>query len=191
MYRTIFVATGVLVATTTLGLAAQQATRPPATPRTSARAIVPSGSTVTPPSVPVSRLLPGTRPNVFAIIQGNALNSTYGELPNAIVRLRDARAGGILDTQLTDKSGLFAFRPIDPGAYIVEIVGNEQRSLAAGQMLIVGAGEAVSAIVKLPFRISPLAGYLGHTVQSATAVSAAAAASGVLAATVTTQITPQ
>ncbi len=190
MYRTIFVAIGVLVATTTLGLGAQQAARPPALPRTSARAGVPSGSVVA-PSAPVSRLLPGTRPNVFAFIQGNALNSTYGELPNTIVRLRDARAGGILDTQVTDKSGLFAFRPIDPGAYVVEIVGNDQTILAASQMLIVGAGEAVSAIVKLPFRISPLAGYLGHTVQSATAVSAAAAASGVLAATVTTQITPQ
>jgi len=190
MYRTIFVTIGVLVATTTLGLGAQQPTRSSATPRTSARAVVPPGSVVT-PGAPVSRLLPGTRPNVFAIIQGNALNSTYGELPNVIVRLRDARAGGILDTQLTDRSGLFAFRPIDPGAYIVEIVGNDQAILAASQMLIVGAGEAVSAIVKLPFRIPPLGGLMGHTLQSAAAVSAAAAASGVLATTVTTQVTPQ
>ena len=188
MYRPILGTIGVFVTTTTLGLGAQQPARPPVT--TSARAVVPPGSVVT-PSVPVSRLLPGTHPNVFATIQGNALNSTYGELPNAIVRLRDARSGGILDTQLTDKSGLFAFRPIDPGAYIVEIVGNDQTLLAASQMLTVAAGEAVSAIVKLPFRIPPFGGLLGHTVQSAVAVSSAAAATGVLATTVTTQVTPQ
>lgn len=188
MYRLIFATIGVSVAT--LGLGAQQPSRLPATPRGSARAVVGSGSTVT-PIVPVSRLLPGTRPNVFAMIQGNALNSTYGELPNAIVRLRDARAGGILDTQLTDKSGLFAFRPIDPGAYIVEIVGENQAILAASQLLTVGAGEVVSAVVKLPFQIPPFAGFLGNTMGSAAAVSSAAAASGVLATTVTTEISPQ
>ena len=188
MHRPTFALISVFLSAATLGAAAQQPARRPAT--TSARAVVPSGSVVI-PSIPISRLLPGTRPNVFATIQGNALNSAYGVLPNAIVRLRDARAGGILDTQLTDKSGLFAFRPIDPGAYIVEIVGNDQSILAASQLLTVGAGEAVSAIVKLPFRAPPLGGLLGHTLQSAAAVSSAAAASGVLATTVTTEVSPQ
>ena len=183
MHRVFAATVGVIIATTALGVGAQQPARPFST--ASARAGVPSGSAAMP------RLLPGTRSNVFAIIQGNALTSTYGVLPNAIVRLRDARAGGILDTQLTDKSGLFAFRPIDPGAYIIEIVGNDQSILAASQMLTVGAGEAVSAIVKLPFQIQPFAGLLGHTLQSAAAVSAAAAVSGVLATTVTTEVSPQ
>jgi hypothetical protein len=52
-------------------------------------------------------------------------------------------------------------------------------------MLNVNAGEAVSAIVKLPFRIPPFGGLLGHTTGSAIAVSSAAAASGVLAQQVT------
>src|SRR5882672_9303 len=67
-----------------------------------------------------ARLLPGTRPGVTATIQGNALNSTNGILPNTLVRLRDARLGQIVDSQVSDKSGLFAFRGIDPGNYIVE-----------------------------------------------------------------------
>src|SRR6476660_2836181 len=37
--------------------------------------------------------------------QGNALTSTSGHMSDAVVRLRDARFGRIVDTQLTDKSG--------------------------------------------------------------------------------------
>ncbi len=131
-------------------------------------------------------LLPGTRESVFSMIQGNALSSTNGILANATVRLRDARIGQILETQLTDRAGLFTFRAIDPGTYVVELLGNDQSTvLAASQMLAVNAGQMVSAIVKLPFRIAPMAGVLGHTTASATTVSSAAAASGVLASRVT------
>lgn len=131
------------------------------------------------------RVLPGTSGNVFTTIQGNALDSTNGSLPNTVVRLRDARRGRIVDTQFTDKSGLFSFRGVDPGSYVVEIIGNDQSILAASQLLNVNAGDAVSAIVKLPFRIPPFAGVLGHSTPSAIVVSAAAAASGVLASQAT------
>ena len=117
-----------------------------------------------PARVPIPSLLPGTRPNVFTTIQGNALSSTNGVLPDTMVRLRDARAGRIVDTQTTDKSGLFAFKSVDPGSYIVELVGNDQSILAASQILNVNAGEAVSAVVKLPFRLPPFGGLLGHTI---------------------------
>ena len=100
---------------------------------------------------------------MFSTIQGNALTSTNGALANAFVRLRDARVGQIVETQVTDQSGLFAFPAVDPGSYIVEIMGQDQYSvLAASQMLNVGPGEAVSAIVKLPFKIPPFAGVLGQ-----------------------------
>ncbi|HWF86118.1 MAG TPA: carboxypeptidase-like regulatory domain-containing protein [Vicinamibacterales bacterium] len=133
-----------------------------------------------------------TPPNVLSTIQGNALDSVNGPLPNNVVRLRDARAGRIVDTQTTDRSGLFAFRSIDPGSYIVELVGNAQAILSASQILNVDAGQAVSAVVKLPFHISPLAGVLGHTVPSAAAVTSAAASSGVMAVTVAGEpISPQ
>jgi hypothetical protein len=133
----------------------------------------------------VPHVLPGTRATAFTTIQGNALNSTNGALAGGSVRLRDARYGRIVDAQVTDKSGLFAFNTVDPGTYVVELVGNDQAVLAASQLLTVGAGETVSAIVKLPFRLPPLAGVLGHTVQQAVAITSAAAASGVLATEVT------
>jgi hypothetical protein len=136
-------------------------------------------------AAPARPLLAGTRGNAFAAIQGNALTSTNGQLADSLVRLRDARTGRILDVQVTDKSGLFAFKTVDPGTYVVELVGNDQPVLAASELLDVNAGEALSAVVKLPWRAPPLAGILGHTVPSALVISAAAAASGVLAATVT------
>jgi hypothetical protein len=139
-------------------------------------------------------ILPGTPESAFTVIQGNALSSTNGSLANSIVRLRDARLGRIVDSQVTDRSGLFAFRAVDPGNYVVELVGNDQTVMAASQVLNVNAGQAVSAVVRLPFRIPPFAGIFGHgageagaTIQSAAAtVTSVAADAGVLAQNVVT-----
>jgi hypothetical protein len=135
------------------------------------------------------RLLPGTRLNLLTMIQGNALNSTNGALPNSMVRLRDARFGRVTDSTVTDLSGLFSFRTVDPGSYIVEVMGTDHTVLAASQIINVNSGEAVTAVVKLPFRIPAFAGVLGHTAPSAAAVTTEAAASGVLATTVSGQPT--
>lgn len=130
--------------------------------------------------------------HALTTIQGTALNSTNGQLNGVPVRLRDARFGRIVDTQLTDGSGLFAFKAIDPGSYIVEIMSNDQAILAASQLLNVNPGQAVSAVVKLPFRIPPFAGILGSstTTPAAVAVATEAAASSVAAFIPTTPISP-
>jgi len=130
------------------------------------------------------------RPGVLSTIQGNALDSTNGVLPSTVVRLRDARLGRIVDTQVTDSAGMFEFKGIEPGSYIVEIMGNEQGVLAASQMLNVSAGDAISAVVKLPFRISPFAGVFGNSTASAILVTAAAASAGVLSAAATQSVSP-
>ena len=97
------------------------------------------------------------------------------------MRLRDALFGRIVDTQPTDRSGLFEFRALDPGSYVVELMGNDQSVLAASHLLSVNAGEAATAIVRLPFRLPSFAGLLGQGTAQAAAVTSAAAASGVLA----------
>jgi hypothetical protein len=141
------------------------------------------------PSAQVSRpkLLPGTPSNVFSAIQGNALNSANAALGNAPVRLRDARAGHIVESQLTDRTGLFSFKGVDPGSYIVEIMGQDQYSvLAATGVLNVGPGEAVSAVVKLPYYNLPTIGsFIGRSTPTAGAVTSQAAASGVTASQAT------
>lgn len=179
MKRVKFVIAMTLVVTAGVHTIAQQpATKGISTaPKTAARAVV----TPTPIGVP---LLPGTKRNIFTTIQGNALDSVNGALANSAIRLRDARFGRVVEATTTDRSGLFGFGTVDPGSYIVEVMGNDNSVLAASQIINVNSGEAVTAVVKLPFRISPFAGVLGNSVPSAAAVTTEAAASGVLATTI-------
>ena len=176
MTRTASVITVALVASVALQVSAQVPMGPGMTVR--------AGSST-------AKLLPGTKTGVLTTIQGNALNSTNGGLPDSLVRLRDARFGRIVDTQMTDKSGLFAFKVLDPGTYVIEIVDPAQSQvLAASQLINVNAGEAISAVVKLPFRIPPFAGVIGNTASQAAAVTTSAATSGILSAVITTQDEP-
>jgi hypothetical protein len=131
----------------------------------------------------------GTGPNVSTTIQGNALNSTNGALPNTVVRLRDVRFGRIAEVATTDRAGLFEFHA-EPGSYVVELVGNDGTILATSQILSIEAGQAVSTVVKLPFRAAPFGGVFGHTAASAAAVASAAAASGLLAIKVNGCVSP-
>jgi hypothetical protein len=135
-------------------------------------------------SPPLPTSVPGTGASVVAMIQGNALNSDSSPLPDSLVRLRDVRYGRIAGSQATDKAGVFSFGRIDPGAYVVELIGQDLKVVAASEFLSVNGGDVVSAIVKLPFRPPPFGGVFGHTVQQALTVMAAAAASGVLATNV-------
>jgi hypothetical protein len=161
----------------------------PGTPRASAIAV---GRDVAAPRLAVPSVLPGTPSSAFTTIQGNALDSTNQLLARAPVRLRDARVGRIVDTQFTDNSGLFAFRTVDPGTYVIELMSAADNSvLAASQLLSVNAGDAVSAVVKLPFRLPPFAGLLGHSAAQAASITSAAAATGVLAAAATTDVSPE
>ena len=122
-------------------------------------------------------------------IQGTALNADNTPLADTAVRLRDARSGRIVNTAATDKAGLFTFRSVEPGSYVVEVLGPEHNVIAASQMLNVNDGDALTAVVKLPFRLQPFAGVLGHTAASAALVIATAAASGVLATQIAGQAT--
>lgn len=179
MSRLLSIATVSLAAASTLSLAAQQ----PVATATATRAV---RSTIT------NAALAKAKANALAVIQGNALNSTNGRMSNAIVRLRDARFGRIVGTQITDKSGLFAFKAIDPGSYIVELMSSRQSILAASQLLNVNGGESVLAVVKMPFDISPLAGPMGIAgTPSATAVATQAAESGIVGVAPTVPVSPR
>jgi hypothetical protein len=174
MPRLLSIATVSLIAAWTLSLAAQQQVA-----TNVVKTMVPKAAAAR------------ARESALSVIQGNAINSTNGQMNNAVVRLRDARFGRIVDTQLTDTSGLFTFKAIDPGSYIVEIMSNDQSILAASQLLNVNGGEAVSAVVKLPFRTPAFAGLMGSaSTPSATAVATEAAASSIVAVVPTAPVSP-
>lgn len=181
MKRILSVAVGVLVVALSLPLVAQ-------VPIASLPQLRAGISRVT-PLAKTSPLTPlGTRTSTgFATIQGNATRSG-GSLPNSMVRLRDARFGRIIDTQVTDRTGVFAFRGLDPGNYIVEIVSNnaQQSVLSATQMISANAGETVTAVVRMPIQPSMFAGVLGQ--QGATSASASPAGLAEVVPTIVEQL---
>lgn len=151
-----------------------------------------SSSAQAPGAAAASKLLPGTRASVLASVQGNAVTSSNRAMTDTLVRLRDARFGRVADTVMTDKQGMFAFRGVDPGSYVVEVMSPANNTvMAASPMLNVSTGEAVSVLVKMPFRIPPIAGLIGNSTQTtasavstaAQAVTAAAASSNTVAET--------
>jgi hypothetical protein len=156
------------------------------------RLIVAAAMAVTAESAPIGAQQPravntslAAKPGVFATIQGTAVNWTNAAMPNTAIRLRDARLGRVVETVTTDKVGAFTFRALDPGSYVVEMMAPANDAVVAATPIInVSSGQSVAALLKLPFRIPPLGGILGHSLPSALAVTSAAAAAGVLAKSV-------
>ena len=186
MQRILSAAVGLLIAVSTPEAAAQERREAP-TPRGAISARPSPLATASLPADDSARhLLPGTRADVFATIQGNALTSTSNPLPNALMRLRDTRHGRILGTRVTDVSGMFTFSTLDPGNYIVELLGHDQSILAVSEMVNPGPGDVISVLVKLPWQKPAASGMLGVRPAIAS-VLAVAAASGVLGRTATGQ----
>jgi hypothetical protein len=97
-----------------------------------------------------------------AVIQGSAVNWTNGVLANTSIRVRDARLGRIVNQSITDNVGAYTFKGLDPGNYIVEIISNNQTTLAATNLISANAGETVTAVVRLPFKPSLLGAAFGQ-----------------------------
>lgn len=119
-----------------------------------------------------TKALPGTRVDVYSTIRGNAFDAKNAGLSNSLVRLRDARMGKVIDTQVTDKAGAFAFFKVDPGYYLVELFDKSQQTLAASPLVSTGAGATAKTTVKLPVSSSLLASLmLGSQGSDATAAT--------------------
>jgi hypothetical protein len=191
MHRLVLVGGLAFILTGATPLAGQQASQTrPAGPRA-------AGAPSAPPApwrAAMPPVLPGTTERAFSTIQGNALDSANSALPNGIVRLRDVRFGRIVDLQVTDQSGLFTFRTVDPGSYVVELIGASESVMAASQVLHASAGDVVSAVVKLPFRAPPLSAMFGETSQAGALAMlvSTAASSGILSVVAPgTPVSPQ
>ena len=161
MNRLTYLAAGALVAATSLPAVAQQ-----------------QPSTVPQARIDSPRVVSRSTSSRFATIEGLAVRRGRGtsassavnapgapegdRIPNVLVRLRDARFGRPVDTQLTDTNGAFLFRAVNPGNYMVEIVGINQSAIAATQLISANAGETVSAVVRLPEQRPSFAALLGE-----------------------------
>ena len=138
---------------------------------------------VSPATRVASRLAPLPKPGALATIQGTAFTMEKAAVPNAAVRLRDARLGRIVGSALSDKDGGFTFYSVEPGSYIAEVIDGESRSvIASSQIVGANAGELTLVALKLPSNLTQLARLLGSTTASNGGLEAQAAAAGGVAA---------
>lgn len=119
--------------------------------------------------------------SALARVQGSALTAQSAGLPQAPVRLRDARYGRVVRTRLTDDHGFFAFPLIDPGSYVVELLDERQQILAASQLVSVNAADVASVVVREPLPVTALSREASHSDSHLASITSAAAASGILA----------
>ncbi len=130
------------------------------------------------------RVLPEVTRTVFATIEGSALSSQSAALPQTLVRLRDARIRRIVASQLTDEHGLFRFRPVDRGTYIVELMADSHTIVAASALVNVNASEVAQTTVRQPDDLSAVGQVASHRQAAVGAVTSAAALIGIPASRV-------
>ena len=126
---------------------------------------------------------PGAQPgtlttNQTGAISGDVRTGDKDPASRRTVQLRDAQSGRVVATNTTDKAGAFTFSGVQPGSYIVEVLGANQSVLAASSVLTVQAGQTLSVVLGLPIAAG---GILGGTAGTAAMIAAGAAAAGVLA----------
>jgi FtsP/CotA-like multicopper oxidase with cupredoxin domain len=121
---------------------------------------------------------PGGRDVNATLIMGAAWHADNSPIPYARLRLRNAATGRMHAHTIANELGQFAFRSVETGSYIVELVTEAGKVLTVGQTFSVAPGETVATFVRLGTRVPWFNGFFAN---AAAAVSATAAATGVTA----------
>ena len=122
--------------------------------------------------------LPEARPRASAerkvasaVVLGTAWKGDNTPIPHALLRLRNVVTGRAEAMTIANAQGQFTFANVETGTYVVELVNEDGRVLALGQVFAVAAGETVATFVRLNSRRPWLGGFLSNA--GAAAVTAA------------------
>ena len=85
--------------------------------------------------------------------------------------MRNVETGRGVARTVSDADGRFRFERVDPGAYVVELVSDEDKVLAIGDLFGVTAGGQATTFVRLSSKAPWFAGFFGNA--AAAAISAA------------------
>jgi hypothetical protein len=110
------------------------------------------------PAAAVRRLPPRSS----AAIKATAVDWRNGTLAKTLLRIRDARRGRIVESALTDKLGVYTFKGLEPGNYVVEMMGSDRTTIAATRLISANEGETLAVVVRLPVKPSVLEAILGQ-----------------------------
>ena len=112
------------------------------------------------------------------VVVGTAWRGDTTPYPQARIRLRNVETGrGVARTEC-DRDGKFRFTQVDPGAYVVELMSDQDKVLAVGDLFGVAAGSEATTLVRLSAKTPWYGGFFGN---AAAAVISAASTLGVTA----------
>lgn len=105
------------------------------------------------------------------VVIGTAWRGDTLPYPQARIRLRNVDTGRGVSRTLSDADGRFQFERVEPGAYVVELLSNEDKVLAIGDLFGVLAGGQATTLVRLSSKAPWFGGFFGNA--AAAAISAA------------------
>jgi hypothetical protein len=111
-------------------------------------------------------------------ILGTAWRGDTTPYPQARIRLRNVQNGRGVARTVSDHDGRFRFERVDPGAYVVELLSQDDKVLAIGDLFGVSSGSQSVTAVRLSSRAPWFSGFFGN---AAAAAIAAASTLGVTA----------
>jgi hypothetical protein len=121
---------------------------------------------------------PAVTPTTVGIVVGAAWKGDTQPYPQARIRLRNVETGRGVARTVSDGDGRFRFERVEPGAFVVELLSNDDRVLATGDLFGVSAGGQATTSVRLRSKAPWAAGFFGN---AAAAAIAAASTVGVTA----------
>jgi len=121
---------------------------------------------------------PGAAPTTVGVVLGTAWKGDTLPYPQARIRLRNVETGHSAARTISDADGRFRFGRVEPGAYVVELLSNDDKVLAVGDLFGVTAGGQASTSVHLSSKAPWVGGFFGN---AAAAAIAAASTLGVTA----------
>ena len=105
------------------------------------------------------------------VVIGTAWRSDTTPFDRARLRLRNVTTGRGAATAVSNREGRFRFDDVEPGPYVVELLGDGDRVLAVSDLFGVTAEQQVSTIVRLSSRTPFFGGLFG--IGAAAAIAAA------------------
>jgi hypothetical protein len=117
-------------------------------------------------------------PVTTGTIVGTAWRGDTTPFPHARIRLRNITTGRGVGVTVTNSDGIFRFDHVEAGAYVVELLAQDDKVLATGDLFSVSAAMQSVTVVRLTTRTPWFGGFFGN---AAAAAIAAASTLGVTA----------